>query len=247
MYSALVSLLIGAIAGGIWTALDLWKGWAMGIVLLVLVFFLSFFIISRMLAKQLEPKFLAIQKQMQAGATKLALQSLEAMLPMARWQIMLKGQIYAQIGCLQYTLGDDKEALVSLGKSTRRSSEAQLFLAALHYRNKRFDKAKQAVEDAISFNKKQVILYNVKAWLLLHEGDRERAIETLLKCEKVDKKSEATKDNLNRLQNGKKMNMKRFGMSWYALKLENPPASMRQQPPGAPRPGFRQKRKGGKR
>ena len=72
-------------------------------------------------------------------------------------------------------------------------------------------------------------------------------INTRLRCEKADKNSEATKDNLNRLQNGKKMNMKRFGMSWYALKLENPPASMRQQAPGAPRRGFRQKRKGGKR
>ena len=67
MYSALVSLFIGVIAGGIWTALELWKGWAMGIVLLVLVSFLSFFIISRLLARRLEPKFLAIQKQIQSG------------------------------------------------------------------------------------------------------------------------------------------------------------------------------------
>ena len=82
-------------------------------------------------------------------------------------------------------------------------------------------------------------------WVIAAEENPVSPIAIL--CEKVDKKSEATKDNLNRLQNGKKMNMKRFGMSWYALKLENPPASMRQQPPGAPRPGFRQKRKGGKR
>ncbi len=55
------------------------------------------------------------------------------------------------------------------------------------------------------------------------------------------------KDNASRIQNGKKLNMKRFGMAWYALKLEVPPASMRQQAPGSPRRGFRQKRKGGKR
>ena len=245
MYTALVSLLIGATAGGVWTLLDLWKGWALGIVLGVLVFFLSFFIISRMLARRLEPRFLAAQKQIQAGATNAAVKSLEAMLPMARWQIMLKGQIYAQMGCLQYTLGDDKDALVSLEKAARRSSEAQLFLGALHYRNKAVDKAKKALEDAIAFTKKHVLLYNVLAWILLKEGDRTKATEVLLRCEKVDKNSEATKDNLSRLQNGKKMNMKRFGMSWYALKLENPPSSLRQQAPGAPRRGFRQKRKGG--
>jgi tetratricopeptide (TPR) repeat protein len=224
LYTALVSLLIGAAAGGAWTVLDLWKGWAMGIVLLFLVFFLSFFIISRMLASRLEP-----------------------MLPMARWQIMLKGQIYAQMGCLQYTVGDDKDALVSLGKAARRSAEAQLFLGALHYRNKSIDKTKKVLEDAIAFNKKQVLLYNVLAWVLLKQGDRKEATEVLLRCEKADKDSEATKDNLNRLQNGKKMNMKRFGMGWYALKLEKPPVSLRQTAPGQPRPGFRQKRKGGMR
>ena len=247
MYSALVSILIGAIAGGVWTALGLWKGWAMGIVLFVLVSFLAFFIISRILSKKLEPRFLAAQKQIQAGATQAAVQTLEGLLPMARWQIMLKGQIYAQMGCLQYTLGEDKAARVSLGMAARRSSEAQLFLAALQVRGKDIEQAKKTIEEAISFNKKQVILYNVLAWILLRDGDRQQAIAALLRSEKADKNSEATKDNLNRLQNGKKMNMKRFGMSWYALKLENPPASMRQQPPGAPRRGFRQKRKGGKR
>jgi tetratricopeptide (TPR) repeat protein len=247
LYTALISLLIGAAAGGAWTALDLWKGWAMGVVLLFLVFFLSFFIISRMLARRLEPKFLAAQKQIQAGASNAAVKSLEAMLPMARWQIMLKGQIYAQMGCLQYTVGDDKDALVSLGKAARRSSEAQLFLGALHYRNKSIDKATKVLEDAIAFNKKQVLLYNVLAWVLLKKGDRKEATEVLLRCEKADKESEATKDNLNRLQNGKKMNMKRFGMGWYALKLENPPASLRQTAPGQPRRGFRQKRRGGMR
>ncbi len=247
MYTAFVSLAIGAIVGAIWTVLGLWKGWAMGIVLFVLVFFLAFFLITRAISKRIEPMFMAAQKQVQAGAMKAAVQSLQALLPMTRWQIMLKGQIYAQIGSLQYSLGDDKEALESLSKAARRSPEAQLFLAALHHRHKDIDKAKRTLEDAIAFNKKQVLPYNVLAWVLLRDGDRDKEIDALLRCEKADKDSEATKDNLNRLQNGKKLNMKRFGMSWYALKLENPPASMRQQQPGAPRPGFRQKRKGGKR
>jgi tetratricopeptide (TPR) repeat protein len=243
VYSALVSILIGAIAGGVWTLLDLWKGWAMGIVLLVLVSFLAFFIISRMLAKRLEPLFLGAQKQIQAGATRSAVQTLEGLLPMARWQILLKGQIYAQIGCLQYTLGDEKDARVSLGKASRRSSEAQLFMAALQVRNKEADAAKKTLEEAIGFNKKQVILYNVLAWIQLQNNERQQAIESLLRCEKVDKNSEATTDNLNRLQNGKKMNMKRFGMSWYGLQFEKLPASMRQQQAPTARKGFRQRRR----
>ena len=120
-------------------------------------------------------------------------------------------------------------------------------LAALYFRRKNADLAKKTLEEAIGYNKKQVLLYNVLAWMLVKEGNRTEAVEVLLRGEKADDSSEATKDNASRIQNGKKLNMKRFGMTWYALKLETPPASMRQQPPGAPRRGFRQKRKGGKR
>jgi len=247
VYTALISLGIGLLAGGIWTLLDLWKGWAMGIVLGVLVALLAFVLITRVLSKRAEPRFLQAQKQIQAGATQAAIKTLEEMIPLSRWQIMLKGQIHSQVGCLHYSLGHDKQALEHLLKSSRRVSDAQLFLAALYYRQKDFDKAKKVLDDAISFNKKQVILYNVLAWMHLKEGDRSEAVEVLLRCEKKDDKSEATKDNLLRVQNGKKMNMKRFGMTWYALKLEKPPASMRQAAPGSPRPGFRQKRRGGKR
>lgn len=247
MYTALVSLLIGSVAGVLWTLLDLWKGWQMGIVLGVVVFLISFFVISRIIARRIEPQFMAAQKQVQAGVTKGAIQSLQALLPMARWQVLLKGQIYAQMGCLQYALGEDAEARASLDHASKRSAEAQLFRAALQIRQKDIAAAKKTLEDAIAYNKKQVLLYNTLAWLHVREGERAEATDILLKAEKADKESEATRDNLNRVQNGKKLNMKRFGMSWYALKLENPPASMRQQPPGMPRRGFRQKRKGGKR
>lgn len=247
MYTALVSLVIGAAAGGIWTLLDLWKGWAMGIVLGLTVFTISFIVISRIIGKRVEPQFMQVQKQIQAGANQAAVQTLEEMMPITRWQILLKGQLHAQIGCLQYSLGNEKPALEHLEKASRRVADAQLFLAALYYRRREIDKAKKALNEAIGYNKKQVILYNVLAWIHLKEGESKEAIEVLLRGEKADKDSEATKDNLNRVQNGKKMSMKRFGMSWYALQLEKPPASMRQAPPGTPRRGFRQKRKGGKR
>ena len=42
------------------------------------------------------------------------------------------------------------------------------------------------------------------------------------------------------------MSMKSFGMPWYSLKLERPPASMAQMPPGV-RKGFRGKQRKQKR
>ena len=125
-----------------------------------------------------------------------------------------------------------------------RVADGQLFLASIHYRRKDVAKAREVLEHAVRYNKKQMMIYNVYAWMLAREGDRDGAIEQLLRALKVEKDNEATKDNLHRLQNGKKMNMKRFGMAWFALQFEKLPAAMRQQQAGVGRKGFRQKRRG---
>ncbi len=59
----------------------------------------------------------------------------------------------------------------------------------------------------------------------------------------MEKDNESTKDNLRRLQNGKKMNMKKFGFTWYSLQFEKLPASLRQGQGMAARKGFRQRPK----
>ena len=94
--------------------------------------------------------------------------------------------------------------------------------------------------DAVKrFNKKDVLLHNFYAFLLRKEGQVDDAIEQLNDLQKKVPENEATIDNLKRLKNGQKMNMKPFGMTWYSLRLEKPPASMAQMPPGG-RKGFRQ-------
>jgi tetratricopeptide (TPR) repeat protein len=242
VYTVLVSILIGVVVGVVYTLLGLWKTWAMGIILGVLVAVASLAIISRMLAKRLEPRFLDAQKQIQAGANQLALKTLEELLPMARWQVMLKGQIYAQMGLLSYGMEKDEEALGYLKQAGHRVSDARLALAAIQFRRKEYDDAFETLDMTIKANKKQIMLYNVYAWMLNKKGERDKAVEQLQRCLKVEKDNESTKDNLIRLQNNRKMNMKRFGMQWYGLKLEKPPASMRQMPPGMNK-GFRQKGK----
>ena len=58
-------------------------------------------------------------------------------------------------------------------------------------------------------------------------------------CLEIEKDNETSKDNLLRLQNNRRMNMKRFGMQWYGLKLEKPPAALRPGHPPGLRKGFR--------
>jgi tetratricopeptide (TPR) repeat protein len=246
MYNILISISLGILVGVVYTLLGFWKTWAMGIILGVLSAVGAFALLSRMLARRIEPKFLQAQKQVQSGAHNLAIRSLEELLPWGRWQVLLSGQIYAQMGVLAYALEQDEKALGYLEKSGLRVPEAQLARAAILYRRKSFDEAYEVMELAIKANKKQILPYNAFAWMLEKQGDRAKAILQLQRCLKVEKSNESTKDNLLRLQNNKKLNMKRFGMQWYSLKLERPPASMAQMPPGMRR-GFRGKQRKQKR
>ena len=169
MYTIFVALGVGIVVGIIWTLLGLWKTWAFGIVLGLTVFVGAFALLSRRTAKRIEPRFEQIQRQIQGGNTQLALKSLEDMLPMAKWQVLLKGQLYAQLGSLCFTMGDDARALTYLEKASPRLADGQLFLASLHYRKNDSAKAKQILDTAIKYNKKQLILYNVHAWILNKE------------------------------------------------------------------------------
>ena len=78
MYSILISLLVGALVGALYTLLGFWKTWAMGIILGVVLGLATFVLISRILAKRFEPRFMHAQKQLQSGATALAMQTLTA-------------------------------------------------------------------------------------------------------------------------------------------------------------------------
>lgn len=239
VYTILVSILIGTAVGVAYTLAQLWQTWAMGIILGVLVALASFVLISRRLAKRIEPAFEHVGKQLQSGAHQAAIKSLESLLPMARWQVLLAGQIYAQMGLIAYAIDKEDQAFEYLGKAGLRVPDAQLAHAALLYRRKKVDEATQVLDVAIRANKKQILLYHVSAFMLAKEGKREAAIEQLQKALKVEPSSESTKDNLLRLQNNKKLNMKRFGTQWYGLKLEKLPAAMRQGHMPGMRKGFR--------
>ena len=243
MYTILVSILIGTAVGVAYTLAGLWQGWAMGIILGTLTAMGSFVLISRQLAKRMEPAMAHMQKQLQAGAHPAAMKSLEEMLPMARWQILLKGQLHAQMGLIALAMDKEDLAMEHLDQAGLRAPDAQLARAALLYRRKKADEADIVLDTAIRANKKQILLYHVRAYMLNREGDKEKALEVLQKAEKVEPSSESTKDNLQRLQNGKKLNMKRFGPQWYMLKLEKMPASMRQGHMPGMRKGFRGKSK----
>lgn len=237
MYTIAISVAIGVACGTAACFLP-YVGWfavPIGMVFAVLAMIL----ITRRVAKRLEERFLTAQKQVQAKQFKLAAATLEALLPMSRWQILLAGQIHAQLGVIHFAERDEDKALKNLAKASPRVPEAMLIRAVLHHRKKEPEKVRETMELAVRLSKKQVILWNAWAFMLEQSGAREEAIAVLQRGLKKNPGHEATTQNLLQLQNGKKLNMKPFGMNWYSLQLEKPPMSMMQEQ-FTGRPGFRQ-------
>lgn len=217
--------------------------WAFGAFLGLFLGLVTLIIISRRVMKQIEPQFKIAQAHAEKRQFPSAIKILEEMLPLAKWQVMLKGQLHSQMGVFYYAQKNEEKALENLSKGSSRSPDAQLILASIYFRKKEMEKVKNVFEITIKMNKKQVLLYNAWAFMLSQAGDADAAMKVLQQCLKVNKANDTTQDNLTRLQNGKKMNMKNFGMNWYSLQLEKAPMSM-MQGQFAGRPGFRQMKKG---
>lgn len=222
---------------------DFW-GWIWAILISLFVFVVAWVLLARRIAAKLQPAMLRVQNQMQAGMLDPAMQSLEAMLPMAKWVPMLRGQLLAQMGMLAYHSGNADRAVQLLEGASVRAGDARLMLACILFKKGDKQRAFDILRFAAAVNKKHALLHNTYAWLL-HKSERpDEAQAVLAAFAKRDPNNAPTKDNLLRLQNRTRMTMNAFDMQWYALGLEQPPQTMGQMR-RAPK-GFREppKRRG---
>ncbi|GAB4151692.1 MAG: hypothetical protein Fur0037_20430 [Planctomycetota bacterium] len=227
MYSILLSVslallvALGGMLGGFW-------GWIWAIAIGLVVFVIASVLISRRLMARLGPAMGAVRRQMESGMLDVAQQSLRDLLPLARWAPLLAGQIQAQMGVIAYYKQDEKEAVALLRKATRRAPEAQLLLACIHYKNGDKQEALRILRLASQYSKKHSMLHNALAWMLQREERSDEATAVLVRYLKKESDDPIAKDNLLRLQNNQRTSMKGFGLEWYAMGLEHPPAKMGQ-------------------
>lgn len=238
MLSAVYTVLLASAVGlSVWIGgiyLE-WWGWFWGFFLGVVAMFATFFVTMRRMAKVLRPAMERVKKQTESHMFRQAMDTVRDLLPMSKWVPMLRGQLNAQLGVLALQAGDKAKAIEYLEQSPKRLGEAKMYLAALLYRDKETDRAITVLDAAAPYQKKSALYYNLLAWMLQKQKRTDDAIARLATYTKKDDGNEASKDNLLRLQNGKKMTMKPFGMQWYMLGLERPPQSMMQQMQGGPR------------
>lgn len=236
MYSVLLSAAIGLAFGfGLMAAGAYGLGWAIFFSLVATL--VAWIVVVRAIGKRLNPALVRIQQQMEARMPDAAIQSLKDLLQHSKWMPLLAGQIHAQIGMVCYQMGKRDEAMTHLKQSSRRLPDGQIVLAVMQYREGDKATALQTLQVAGLVSKKHTLLHHVHAWLLEKEGRVDDAIKVLSAFTKKVLTDEAAKDNLLRLQNGKKMSMKSFGMVWYMLGFETPPPEMGQMQ--QVRKGFR--------
>jgi len=242
VYSILVASSASTVACIAWGHFQLPGGWGLAFVVGLLVFMVTWVLLVRRFGKRVTPVMERVTRQAQAGNIALAMSEMEALLPMGKWVPMLAGQLHAQIGILALQNKQKEKAAQHLDKSSLGAGDAQLFRAAMMYRDGDKGGALALLEKAARRNRKHALLHCTRAWLLWRQGRVDEAIAALNKFLAKEKDQPIAKDNRLRLQNGKRMNLKDFGMNWYALGLERPPNSM-MQAQHAGHPGFRQQRR----
>ena len=182
----------------------------------------TFMLLTRRTADKVQPFFEQAAKQAQAGNVPKAVETFQEILAWKRWQFFLEKQVNTQIGILHYGAGDEEQAIAYLRNGYPKISEGHLILGTILFKQDKLEEAKQAFDLGIRFNKKSPILYNVYAFVLHKAGETDEAIAVLNRCLKAAPGDSETEDNLQRLQNDKKLNMKPFGQMWYMLKFETP-------------------------
>lgn len=178
-----------------------------------------------------------------------------------KWQVGIGTMLNARIGMLLYTkwlLGQQIKstgrkvegaglgaAIPYLEKSRVKGQKAKLLsalwpawamLAVAYYKGRKdVDKAIGVLEDTQKIAKKHGIVWSLHAWLLAQEKRTDEAIDVLARAKDAAPDDGHIVENLQLLQNGKKMQMRGYGESWYQFGLEMPKMAAAQQRMGHPR------------
>lgn len=166
-----------------------------------------------------------------------AVKLLESALPLSRWQFLVAGEVYAQIGMLKFLVKDLDGAIEAFTQGSSRNGLAKAMQASAYFQKKDTAAMEKAFEAAVTATASDGMLWAAYAWCLkqLKEDDRAQAI--LARGVAANPKDEKLKAALSALQNDKKLKMKPWEPNWWQLGLETP--SMAVQQPQFMAPGRR--------
>jgi tetratricopeptide (TPR) repeat protein len=177
------------------------------------------------------------KKEQQAKADK-AVKMLEAALPLGRWQFLLEGEVYGQIGMIKYLFKDQEGAMAAFSKTGARNYFARAMQAAILFQRKDFGGMEKSFEDAVKHGKKEGLMWAAYAWCLVQNKESDKALKVLARAIEANPSDEKLKAALTAVQNDKRLKMKAWEPMWWQLGLEQPPMQQPQFYQGR-RPRFR--------
>jgi tetratricopeptide (TPR) repeat protein len=157
-----------------------------------------------------------------------AVKMLESALPLGKWQFLVEGEIYGQIGMIKHLFKDYDGALAAFQKSSQRNYIAKAMQAAIYFMKKDFGSMQKSFEDAVKHGNKEGLMWAAYAWCLIQNKDNDSALRVLSRGVEQNPNDEKLKKALTALQNDKRLKMSPWEPMWWQLGLENPPVQQAQ-------------------
>jgi len=227
MYNILIS---AAVTLAVFAILLLVKlPWWGALLIALAVFSGVFILLSRRTMKQVMAIIEAAGKDLQGQRFEKAIRELKDALKYGKWQVYVEGQLNSQIGMIYYMRRDFANAFPFLEKSFFKNWAAMGMLAICYMKRQKKDKMIATFDKAIVGSPKESLLWNLYAYCLVECGETSKAKETLEKGLKKLPGDGPLTENLENLQQGKKMKMRNYGDMWFQFHLESVAAIQKHQ------------------
>lgn len=244
MYNLLVSLGLALVT---WVVVGLLLRPLAGVIPAVLVFVIALLLLTRRVGRRVDAEMQQLMAMLQAQQIDRAREHLESIKRRwGPWQLLLAGQIDAQLGMLDYVQMKWDEALPKLQRGRFRNWQAQVAIGAIHHRKGELDEAWKELEAAVGTAPKEAVVYLVYANLLLRSGERNRALEVLGRGLQALPQSELLQQTQKDLANKRRLRTDRYPESWYQFFPEELVKSQLVRGRRGPQPGVPQPRFGAK-
>lgn len=201
-----------------------------GSMLITLAVFIGVFLLfSRITMKKITDVLESASKDLQGQRTEKAIRELKDALKYGKWQIYVEGQLNSQIGMIYYMKRDFSNAFPYLEKAFFKNWAAMGMLGICYMKRQKKDKMISTFEKTLQWSTKESLLWNLFAYCLVECGETTKAKDVLKKGLKKMPGDTSIKENLENLEQGKKMKMRHYGDMWYQFHLENMAAIQKHQ------------------
>lgn len=222
MFTLIASVLAGAAA---FVAGAHFFGWGSAVFLGLIALVAPYVLIFRRVNRLVQTHMKDIERLVGAQQPERAIEKLNSIRSLGRWQLLLDSTIDAQVGMLRYAhMRDFDGAEPFLKRASRLAWQSKLMLAAYYFRKKRYDEMVQVFERTVKRSSKEGLAWLVYAWCEWKRGQSKSALGILGRGRQKLPSDERLAKMQEALQNGGKPKTRTFGPEWLGLHLEEMPA-----------------------